>query len=137
MLTSQIVSNSIVIINFVLRTINMHLIAYIGYYTESEQTKVVKLAVFLSQFFNTGILLLLTNANTQETFLKMLPLSGQYHDLTSEWQTDIGASIVATMTFTAYWPIIEFSYVYAMLAFYRVLDRRFRLNKRFTACKSI
>mmetsp|Transcript_45340 Transcript_45340/g.33118 ORF Transcript_45340/g.33118 Transcript_45340/m.33118 type:complete len:89 (-) Transcript_45340:103-369(-) len=64
MLTSQIVSNSIVVINFVLRSINMGLIGYIGYYTESEQTKVVKQAVFLTQFFNTGVLLLLTNANT-------------------------------------------------------------------------
>eukprot|EP00349_Pseudokeronopsis_sp_Brazil_P009932 CAMPEP_0202979240 /NCGR_PEP_ID=MMETSP1396-20130829/85450_1 /ASSEMBLY_ACC=CAM_ASM_000872 /TAXON_ID= /ORGANISM="Pseudokeronopsis sp., Strain Brazil" /LENGTH=138 /DNA_ID=CAMNT_0049718583 /DNA_START=1427 /DNA_END=1843 /DNA_ORIENTATION=+ len=41
------------------------------------------------------------------------------------------------MTFTAYWPIIEFAYVYALLALYRVVDRRFRLSSRSTACRTI
>lgn len=44
---------------------NMKLIDYIGYYTESEQTRAVKKSVFFAQFFNTAILLLLINANTK------------------------------------------------------------------------
>ena len=56
---------AIVLINFALKTINMGLIRYIGYYTESEQTLVIKTSIFVSQFFNTAILLVLTNANTQ------------------------------------------------------------------------
>jgi len=42
----------------------MGLISFIGYYTESQQTLVIKSSIFISQFFNTAILLILTNANT-------------------------------------------------------------------------
>ena len=39
---------------------------YIGKPTETEQTKLITNGVFLVQFFNTGILLLLVNANLAE-----------------------------------------------------------------------
>lgn len=61
---SQLVSFAIVIINFVLRSVNILLIKYIGYNTESKQTTVIKTSIFVTQFFNTAILLLLVNANT-------------------------------------------------------------------------
>lgn len=61
---SNVVSIGITVVNMVIRIINIGLITFIGYYTESEQTKAVKTSVFISQFFNTAILLLLTNANT-------------------------------------------------------------------------
>ena len=70
----MVISFSVVIINLILRTINMKLIALIGYHTESEQTKATMTAVFLSTFLNTGILVLLTNANTMQTFLKFIGL---------------------------------------------------------------
>jgi hypothetical protein len=59
-------SNSIIVINYVLRLIIIKLIAYIGQDTESAQTKLVTNGVFLVQFFNTGILLLLVNGNLTE-----------------------------------------------------------------------
>ncbi len=60
----KVVSFAIVIINTILRTIVMMLIKYIGFYTESEQTLNIKSSIFVTQFFNTAILLLLTGANT-------------------------------------------------------------------------
>lgn len=59
-------SYSIVIINYVLRVFIIKLISYIGKDTESEQTKLITNGVFIVQFFNTGILLLLVNANLNE-----------------------------------------------------------------------
>ena len=61
---SKIVSFSIVIVNFVLRTVNMILIKYIGHHTESQQTTAIMTSIFVSSLLNTAILLLLANANT-------------------------------------------------------------------------
>ena len=57
---------SIVVVNFLLRLVIIKLIIYIGKPTETEQTKLITNGVFLVQFFNTGVLLLLVNANLNE-----------------------------------------------------------------------
>lgn len=61
---SQVVSFSIVIVNFVLRTVNLLLIKLIGHHTESKQTVSIMTSIFVSSLLNTAILLLLANANT-------------------------------------------------------------------------
>jgi len=81
-LLTSAVSYSIVIVNIILRTINIMFISKIGYHTESEQIKAVMTAVFISTFFNTAVLLLLTNANLSDSFLRFLPInSGIFTDL--------------------------------------------------------
>ena len=115
----------------------MSLIAFIGYYTESEQTLVIKSSIFVSQFFNTAILLLLTNANTRHTILAFLPFRGIYPDLTQEWYSDVSASLVNTMRTAAFWPIIEFCIFFAMKLLFRLLDRSCRCNSNRTKSKSI
>ena len=56
----------ITIMNFVLRTICIKLIAWVGYATETEQLKETTKVTFVVQFFNTAILILLVNANLSE-----------------------------------------------------------------------
>jgi hypothetical protein len=63
-LLSTAVSLLTVIINTILKTVNIKLIGLIGYDTKSGETQAVMKSVFFSQFLNTGILLLLINANT-------------------------------------------------------------------------
>ena len=62
---SNFVSYFIVIFNMVIREINIRLIKKIGFYTESRQIQAIFISVFVATFFNTAILLLLTNANTK------------------------------------------------------------------------
>ena len=50
--------------NVLIKTVNMKLVKYIGYHTATEQTMAIMGSIFVAQFFNTGILILLTNANT-------------------------------------------------------------------------
>ena len=45
---SKVVSFAIVLINFILRTVVMLLIEFIGYYTESEQTLNIKSTIFIT-----------------------------------------------------------------------------------------
>ncbi|CDW90155.1 UNKNOWN [Stylonychia lemnae] len=119
---STLVSLLTVIINIILRTINIKLISLIGYTTESGQTQAVMKSVFFSQFLNTAILLLLVNGNTQQTFLRFLGLDGQFPDFTLEWYVDIGPALVQTMFIAAIFPAIEFAYGYPMKVAFRLLD---------------
>lgn len=134
---SKIVSFSIVAVNFVLRTINILLIKYIGYNTESKQTTAIKTSIFVTQFFNTAILLLLANANTQQTWLFWLPFNGEYPDLTYEWYNDVGSSLIITMLTAAFMPAIEFGGFWGMRVAFRLLDRGFKCNKYITKKKTI
>lgn len=61
--------------NIIIRNMNMKLIDCIGYHTQSERYTAIMTSVFITSFVNTGILLLLTNANLDYTFLSFLNIS--------------------------------------------------------------
>jgi len=114
--------------NFVIRTVNILLIKFIGYYTESSQTRVIMVSIFVAQTLNTALLLLLSNANTQQTFMFWLPFNGEYPDLTFEWYNDIASSLVITMLTAAFMPLIEFCGFLAMRIGLRLLNRGFSFD---------
>jgi hypothetical protein len=118
-----VVSISIVVINIVLRTLMLSLLTWIGFHTESEQTSAIMTSIFVVQFFNTAILLILTNANTKYAGLGFLPFDGMYADLNFEWYNDIGASFIVTMLTAAVFPIIEFCIAFGMKTAFKFLDR--------------
>lgn len=66
MLLTNGVMVSIIAINYILKVITISLITWIGYDTYSEQMSKITNGVFVALFFNTGILLLLTNANVAD-----------------------------------------------------------------------
>lgn len=66
LINDQIVKFAIIGINYVLRLFIISLIMYIGKDTESEQTRLITNGVFIVQFFNTALLLLMVNANLAE-----------------------------------------------------------------------
>jgi len=53
-------------VNFVLRTVCINLVAWIGYPTETKQLEETTLVTFIMLFFNTAFLLLLVNADVSE-----------------------------------------------------------------------
>jgi len=54
------------IINFILRTICIALIDWVGFATETERLSKTTTITFVVQFFNTAFLLLLVSANLSE-----------------------------------------------------------------------
>lgn len=125
---SQVVSVSIVVINLILRSCMLNLITWIGYHTESGQTSAIMTSIFIVQFFNTAILLILTNANTEDAGLGFLPFKGMYNDLNFEWYNDIGSSFITTMTTAAIFPVIEFGIAFSMKFAFKFLDKGCKLN---------
>lgn len=121
------VAVSISVVNTVLRTILILLVKFIGEDTKSEQTRSVKVAVFITQFFNTAILLLLFNANMSETSIPFFSdvLAGEYTDFNNDWYTDIGCTIIKAMIVASVFPLIEAVMFGSMKFAFKLLDRGF------------
>lgn len=85
------VTVGVTIINIVIRTINIALVNYIGYDTDSKKTSLVMTSVFAAQMVNTGIVVLMTNAKLEYSILSFLPINNQYPDFDRDWYMNIGA----------------------------------------------
>ena len=131
---TNVVAYGIVIFNIIIRFANIFLIKKIGLHTESEQTSAIFVAIFISTFLNTGLLILLTGANTSHTFLSWLPLRGSYTDLTPNWYLDIGPALTKTMFINSIYPYIDFCIGFGPKLLFRLKDSCFQ-NK--TKCLTI
>lgn len=114
-------------VNFVLRTVCILLVNWIGYETETMKLNNTVNVTFYVQFFNTAFLLLLVNANLSEQPLTFGLDSGPYSDFDDDWYLVIGNALVGTMVFTAIFPVIEAVGFWGMRLAFRLLDKRFKL----------
>lgn len=72
---------------------------------------------------NTGILLILPNANLDEIGLPLAVFfKGMFYDFTPKWYTAVGYTLTQTMIIVASWPFIEFGMFYTKLWLERKLD---------------
>lgn len=94
---AEIICVFITIGNLVLSQICIVLVKKIGLHTYTAQSTAVMVITFLVTFVNTGILILLTEANTSNTVLAWIPLRSQYTDLDANWYINVGDGIVYTM----------------------------------------
>ena len=111
--------------NIIIRNMNMKSIDCIGYHTQSERYTAIMTSVFITSFVNTGILLLLTNANLEYTFLTFLNISNQFADFTVSWFTNIGGSIAQTMLIQACMPYVEIIIALSIKKLVQALDSGF------------
>jgi len=123
------VAASVAIINIVIRTINMKLVDFIGYDTDSKRVSLVMISVFIAQMVNTGIVTLLTNANLQYSIAAFLPIRSQYPDMDRDWYMNIGVQMQKTMLIMAFMPYIEICISHTIKFITRGLDRGFCKGK--------
>lgn len=121
------ISVAINIVNIILKYILIFLISSIGEDTRSAVQRSIKVGIFFSQFFNTGILLMLSSANFKETKVPILNSfdQGLYTDFTEEWYRDVGVIIVKTMAIASVMPVIEFFMMWGLKYAFRLFDRSF------------
>ncbi|CDW91100.1 UNKNOWN [Stylonychia lemnae] len=124
---NSVISATINIVNTILKIVLIFLITKIGEDTKSAQIRSIKVGVFVTQFFNTAILLLLSTANFSETRIPILEgiSRGQFTDFVEEWYKEIGSIIVKTMAIASIMPVIEFGTMWAFRQGLRMLDRGF------------
>jgi hypothetical protein len=113
----------VAIINIVIRKLNISLINAIGYDTVSKQVSMIMQSIFWATFINTGIILLMTNAELQYSVLQMLPLHNQYPDLNENWYEEIGPQLIQTMLIMAIYPYIEIAIFGGLWLLYQILDK--------------
>ena len=100
------VSILISIMNAIISQIVILLINQIRYNYVTQEKREIMVNVFMAQFVNTGILLLLTTANFEGTVLSFIPINKNYSDFTAEWYVVTGKALVNTMTISAFMPFI-------------------------------
>jgi len=130
-LTSKVFGQSvafvIIAINIVLKTVIIKGITWVGEDTNSEQLASITNGVFVAQFFNTGILLLLVNGNMSEhwPFFITKFIQGPFYDYMPLWYSNVGAKITQTMLINSIMPYVGLVTGFLIPAIKRKLDRKF------------
>ena len=110
-------------INYILRTVCIMMVDWIGYPTETERLSKTTTVTFIVQYFNSAFLLLMVNANMSEQPITFWLTTGAMPDFNSAWFRSVGDIIVAAMVFNIYYPIIEILGYAGLRFLYRLLDR--------------
>jgi hypothetical protein len=116
---TQALSQVVVVLNFILRTIFISLAECIGFKNLNRKDNCIKLSVFYCIFFQTALIPLLAPLNIPAL---QNVANGVYTDLNSAWFSEVGSIIMGTMVFNIFWPIIEFSLYYAIRHVKRMCD---------------
>lgn len=124
-------------VNYILRTVCIALINWIGYSTESMKLQQTTNVTFYVQFFNTSLILLLVNANLSEQFFSFGLNEGSLTDFNKVWFKLIGNTLVGTLVFTAYFPLLEAFGFWGLRLVGRIRDRGFSTDKYKTKTTSI
>jgi hypothetical protein len=92
--------------------------------TEEKASSIVKM--FLVQFINTGVVILLVNAQISELSLpEQFPVfAGRFSDFTVEWYKNVGATISLTMFINIFTPHIGGIIGLIKAKIFQCLDRK-------------
>lgn len=136
------VSFLIVGVNFALKVILVDLIKSLRLKTVTLETNYTMITIFVGQFINTAVLIVLNNASFKDFDGGDGPLSlvfsvGTETDFSVMWYKTVGTTIMRTMTSQAIWPLIEFGMFYSLMNFSRCFDRGFGSDTFVTKAPSV
>lgn len=130
MLKSKLIGQSIAFIivgiNVVLKIVIIELIRWVGEDTCSAQKSSITEYVFLAQFFNTGFLITLVNADLTEHHPYWLTkyFKGPFHDYMPAWYIDVGLKITQTMVIQSIMPFVTLTVGFAVPMLKKYLDSK-------------
>lgn len=110
-------------INYILRTICIMLVDWIGFSTETVRLSKTTTVTWIVQFFNSAFLLLMVNADMSEQPITFGLTTGSLPDFNSAWFRSVGDIIVLAMVFNVYYPILEVLGYWALRVLFRCMDR--------------
>ena len=122
----------VIAINAVLKQVLGKLVLREKHHTLSEQVISVVKKIFLAQFINTAVLLVLINANLDyfkdptvpgQTDQSGLLFSGKYSDFDVSWYQDVGIALMLTMIINVFAPHGAIFLTYLKLELKRCMDR--------------
>ncbi|CDW91332.1 UNKNOWN [Stylonychia lemnae] len=103
------ISLMILMFNYLLRTTIIDLVKWIGKKTFSSQMNSILKFLFISQFINTGLILLSVHSNFENAHLPYVKkiFNGSYPDFTMEWYYKIGSIYTQTLFILGLSPLID------------------------------
>lgn len=121
------ISVGINVLNVIFKLVLVKLVEFIRQDTKSAQMNLIKMGVFTTQFFTTGLLLLISGLNLSESEYTLFRenFQGPYTDFNSQWFQDVSPIIVMALLIGSFMPIVEFSINWVTFQIMRGLDRRF------------
>lgn len=136
------VSMMIVGVNFVLKVILVELIKSLRLKTVTAETNYTMIAIFIGQFMNTAVIVVLNNASFHDFDGGVGPLSqifrvGTMTDFSVIWYKTVGTILMKAMLMAGLWPLIEFTMFWSMITFFRCLDKNFGTDPYFSNSPSI
>lgn len=105
-LTYGITTGLIVAIDQLLIIVNIAVITRIGFSTHEIVVRQICMSIFYSQFFNNGLLLLISNANLQYSPLSFISLESRYTEMDARWYQDVAPQIITSMFFKSFMPYV-------------------------------
>lgn len=95
-------------VNLLLKFATIKLVEWVGEETESKQKVLITRSVFYAQFFNTGFLILIVNANLKQYEPKEITMffDGSFTDYMPQWYLDVGIKITQTLCIQSLMPLI-------------------------------
>ena len=117
-------SGVIVVQSVIARTGFIELTKLIKYTSESQRMRFILVSVFKIYFINYGILYVLVPLKIQIPLVSDL-LVGVYYDFNTYWYTDIGFQVITLMVIQAFFPPIEFAYLW----FWDVIKRSYNQGR--------
>lgn len=124
-------------INYVLRTVCIMLVDWIGFSTETVRLSKTTTITFVVQFFNSAFLLLMVNANMTEQPFNFGLTAGVLPDFNAGWFRSVGDIMVGAMVFNVYYPLIEVIGYWALRVLFRCMDRGCKFSSDTTKSTSI
>jgi hypothetical protein len=121
------VAVSISVINILLRAVGTKLINNIGYHYVDQQIAQIMTLIFVSQYINTGIVLIVSNANFANTPLSLIPVRNQFSDYSDDWYLEVGSTLEKTMMVASFMPFVSFTMAYFKNSAFKFLDSKFTM----------
>lgn len=131
----------VIAINFILKTVLKTLVLKEKRHTLSEQVISIMKKIFLAQFINTAILLVLINANlnyfktsadSKKEAGNSLLFNGRHDDFDVAWYNDVGIALMLTMVVNAIAPHIGIFANYVIMHAKRCSDRGCTFDEEIT-----
>ena len=134
----QVISIGLSSFNYVLRYVVTMAVLWVGYKTNTAVLERITRVTFYCYLFNSAFLLLLVNADlTEQPFPTWGFNKGSNADFNSNFFGSIGNTLIASMIYTAYYPLVEVLLYYGIRLFFRWWDRGWTCDTYKTKCTSI
>mmetsp|Transcript_16493 Transcript_16493/g.11841 ORF Transcript_16493/g.11841 Transcript_16493/m.11841 type:complete len:380 (+) Transcript_16493:1490-2629(+) len=129
---TYIISLGISTINVILKIILRWISKLERAHTKTQETYSAMLKLFLVQYINTGVVILLVNLNLG-IYINWFPIfSGRYREFSVDWYRVVGSTLTLTMLINIFTPYLSYYGWVSLNMFKRCCDRKCTCDRRKT-----